>query len=437
MAYKHSYGAPRRKLKVVPLIIAILAVALVIAGVYFLVGTLGKKDAYAEYKEYNEKNKGYGTVEQFNEESKNFYISIFYPKTDNKTLNKVVTDTYESYISAEKKNKNTKEDVLYMDYSIDCIYKQFVTIKFDFKRIDFENKKTLVHKQELFTYDTKTNKKLTVSDCLRGKYVDLLTTLNATNVTGTTNTLEVGKESLKIYTDDKLENSVSIKYSDNKDFIKLANKNIPSDAPTDVAAPKQQKEIDPSKKMIAITMDDGPHKTLTQRAMTAFEKYDGRATFFELGNNVELYPEIVKDVHERGFEIASHTQSHAQLSKLSADKIDSEVGQTQNAVFKITGTEPVLVRPPYGAQNDTVRSVFKSYGLTSVLWDVDTLDWKNRDAQKVCDSIVKEAADGKIVLIHDIHETSIAGLELALPILHEQGYQFVSVSTLYQYRGTN
>lgn len=437
MAYKHSYGAPRRRLKIVPLIIAILAVALVLAGVYFLVGTLGKEDAHAEYEEYNEKNKGYGTVEQFKEESKNFYISVFYPKTDNKNLNKIVTDTYESYINEEKKNKNTKEDVLYMDYSIDRVFKQYVTIKLDFKRIDFENKKTLVHKQELFTFDSKTNKKLTVSDCLRGKYMDLLTSLNASEVTATTNTLKVGTDALTIYTDDKLENNISIKYTDNKDYIKLANKNIPSNAPTNIAAPKQQKEIDPNKKMIAITMDDGPHKTLTQRAMTAFEKYDGRATFFELGNNVVLYPDVVKDVYERGFELASHTKSHSQLTKLSADKLDSEIGDTQNAVFKITGIEPVLVRPPYGAQNDTVKAAFKSYGLTSVLWDIDTLDWKTRNAQKVCDSIVNEAADGKIVLIHDIHETSIAGLELALPILHEKGYQFVTVSTLYQYKGTN
>ena len=233
-----------------------------------------------------------------------------------------------------------------------------------------------------------------------------------------------------------------INYKENKDYIKLANKNIPSNAPLDVKAPKLMK-VDPKKKMVAITLDDGPHKTLTERAMNAFEKYNGRGTFFELGQNMNLYPDIVKSVYERGHEIASHTYQHAQLTKLDATALDEEIKKTQEACFKACGTEPTLIRPPYGAKNDTVKSAFYSYGLSMILWDGDTEDWRyskvTNGAQIVCDNIIRDAksktGDGNIVLIHDIHENSVAGLEMALDQLSKEGYQFVTVSDLLKYKG--
>ena len=111
--------------------------------------------------------------------------------------------------------------------------------------------------------------------------------------------------------------------------------------------------------------------------------------------------------------------------------------------FKACGTEPTLIRPPYGAKNDTVKSAFYSYGLSMILWDGDTEDWRyskvTNGAQIVCDNIIRDAksktGDGNIVLIHDIHENSVAGLEMALDQLSKEGYQFVTVSDLLKYKG--
>ncbi len=158
-------------------------------------------------------------------------------------------------------------------------------------------------------------------------------------------------------------------------------------------------------------------------------KYNGRGTFFELGQNMNLYPDIVKSVYERGHEIASHTYQHAQLTKLDATALDEEIKKTQDACFKATGTEPTLVRPPYG--------------LSMILWDGDTEDWRyskaTDGAQIVCNNIIRDAkaktGDGNIVLIHDIHENSVAGLEMALDQLSKEGYQFVTVSDLIKYKG--
>lgn len=434
----YSHRRLRRRLKPIPVIITALVFILIIGGIYFLL--FGGKNKYEAYNSYNTDNKHYGTVEHYEKENDQFYISLYYPKVKEKNLNKMIKDSYNTYLKSEKKKKDQK-DILYLDYSCKKIYKQYIVIELDYKRVNEDETKTKSTKQ-IMTYDCKTNQLLTLKDCLHGKYGALLDQLGVKKYDKESTAIKVGKKDFTYYTDKKLKNKVVVNYKKNKDYIKLANKNIPSNAPLDVKAPKLMK-VDPKKKMVAITLDDGPHKTLTERAMNAFEKYNGRGTFFELGQNMNLYPNIVKSVYERGHELASHTYKHAQLTKLDAATLDSEISKTQEACFKACGTEPTLIRPPYGAKNDTVKSAFHSYGLSMILWDGDTEDWRYskaaNGAQIICDHIIRDTkaktGDGNIVLIHDIHENSVAGLEMALDQLSKEGYQFVTVSDLLKYRG--
>lgn len=414
------------------------ASCVVVLGIVLVFVLSGNK--YEEYKKYNEDNKKYGTVERYEEDNDNFYISIHYPKVEDKELNSIIEKSYKTYIKNQKK-KTDQKDILYADYSCDKIYNQYIVLKTEYKRIDEKTEKETI-KKELLTYNKKSKEILKLKDCLRGKYVDLLNQQGVNEVDVDSTQIEVKKNEFILYTDNKLQNKVSINYKKNKEYIKLANKNIPSNAPLNVKNPKKMK-VDKKKKMVAITLDDGPHKTLTNRAMKAFEKYNGRGTFFQLGRNMEYYPDIAKDVYERGHEVASHTYKHAQLTKLDALSLDQEIKKVQDICFKITGTDPTLVRPPYGARNENVKAAFKSYGLDMILWDGDTEDWrysKNADgAQTVCNNIIRDAktgkGDGNIVLIHDIHENSIAGLEMALKQLSKDGYQFVTVSDLKTYKG--
>lgn len=419
-------------------IIFSVASCVVVLGIVLVFVLSGNK--YEEYKEYNKDNKKYGTVERYEEDNDNFYISIHYPKVEDKELNSIIEKSYKTYIKNQKK-KTDQKDILYADYSCDKIYNQYIVLKTEYKRIDEKTEKETI-KKELLTYNKKSKEILKLKDCLRGKYVDLLNQQGVNEVDVDSTQIEVKKNEFILYTDNKLQNKVSINYKKNKEYIKLANKNIPSNAPLNVKNPKKMK-VDKKKKMVAITLDDGPHKTLTNRAMKAFEKYNGRGTFFQLGRNMEYYPDIAKDVYERGHEVASHTYKHAQLTKLDALSLDQEIKKVQDICFKITGTDPTLVRPPYGARNENVKAAFKSYGLDMILWDGDTEDWrysKNADgAQTVCNNIIRDAkagkGDGNIVLIHDIHENSIAGLEMALKQLSKDGYQFVTVSDLKTYKG--
>ena len=157
-------------------------------------------------------------------------------------------------------------------------------------------------------------------------------------------------------------------------------------------------------------------------------------TTFQLGKNVKAYPDIAKTVYEHGFEIASHSWDHPDLRKLDTNAVNKQIVDTQNAIFNITGDEPSLIRPPYGAFNDNVKTVVKNNGMQIALWTVDTLDWKLKDANKVKDAIVNNAYDGAVVLIHDIHNFTVDGLEMALAELANKGYQFVTLSTLGEYK---
>jgi peptidoglycan/xylan/chitin deacetylase (PgdA/CDA1 family) len=360
------------------------------------------------------------------------YISLYYPKTESEDFNKIINQYYKNYIKEQKVSEKSK-DILYMDYSIDEVYDQFINLNLKIEKFN-ENEKLILSTNKLFSYDLKNNTLLTVDDCLRNLYKTSLAGINGIDKINHDNSnIRIEKSKLIIYTDENLKEKVEINYAENKDLIKLANKNIPSNAPIDVAKPTPQPKIDPNKKIVAITLDDGPHKTNTLRTIELFEKYNGRATFLMLGKNVKLYPDIVKTVYEHGFEIGSHSWDHPDLRKLDVDGVNKQIVDTQNEIFSITGFEPKIIRPPYGATNDISKEVIADNGLKIALWNLDTEDWKLKDANKIKDAIVDNAFNGAVILIHDIHTFTIDGLEMALEELDKRGYQFVTLDTLSQY----
>ena len=338
-----------------------------------------------------------------------------------------------NFLSDYEQVREKSKDILYMDYSIDEVYDQFINLNLKIEKFN-ENEKLILSTNKLFSYDLKNNTLLTVDDCLRNLYKTSLAGINGIDKINHDNSnIRIEKSKLIIYTDENLKEKVEINYAENKDLIKLANKNIPSNAPIDVAKPTPQPKIDPNKKIVAITLDDGPHKTNTLRTIELFEKYNGRATFLMLGKNVKLYPDIVKTVYEHGFEIGSHSWDHPDLRKLDVDGVNKQIVDTQNEIFSITGFEPKIIRPPYGATNDISKEVIADNGLKIALWNLDTEDWKLKDANKIKDAIVDNAFNGAVILIHDIHTFTIDGLEMALEELDKRGYQFVTLDTLSQY----
>lgn len=192
------------------------------------------------------------------------------------------------------------------------------------------------------------------------------------------------------------------------------------------------RKIDKTKKLIAFTFDDGPLKGNTERVLKALEKNNARATFFMLGQNATYYPETVKKVLKSGNEVSSHTWNHTYLPKLSAAQVRAQEDKTANAIYKACGSKPVSVRPPYGAINDNVK---KGIDTALILWSVDTLDWKTKNTNATVNTILKNAKDGDIVLMHDIHKPTVAAVEKVLPKLKAKGYEVCTVSELLEAKG--
>ncbi len=190
-------------------------------------------------------------------------------------------------------------------------------------------------------------------------------------------------------------------------------------------------KIDPDKKMVALTFDDGPGP-YTQAIVNCLKKYDSRATFFVVGNRVNSYKSVLKSTYDNGNEIANHTYSHPTLTSLSTSSIKSQISKTDSRVKAITGESTALMRAPGGGTNSRVRNAIDK---PFIYWSIDTLDWKHRNKTKTVNTVLNNVSDGDIILMHDIHSPSKAAALELIPKLKKKGYQLVTVSELAQYRG--
>lgn len=189
--------------------------------------------------------------------------------------------------------------------------------------------------------------------------------------------------------------------------------------------------IDPAKPMVALTFDDGPGGESTIRILDALKKYNAHATFFVVGSNIDKYADIIKREAAERSEVGNHTNSHAQLTKLDTNGILSEVNGVKEKIMQLTGQKVVPIRPPYGAVDDNVMATITD---PVILWSIDTLDWKTRDAQSTIQNIQSSVYDGAIILMHDIYSTTADAAVNIIDWLHSQGYQMVTVSELGYYR---
>ncbi|MEG1775234.1 MAG: polysaccharide deacetylase family protein [Clostridia bacterium] len=193
------------------------------------------------------------------------------------------------------------------------------------------------------------------------------------------------------------------------------------------------RKIDPAKPMIALTFDDGPSQ-ITLDVLRVLEKYEVPGTFFVVGNRVRNHAAILRKVAAQGHEIGLHTWNHRELHKLSRNAISESLQKNIDAVQAATGVVPKLLRPPYGTATHAVRGVCAELDLVIANWNVDTEDWRNQNTQMIANSILKNAADGSIVLMHDLYQQTTEALKMVVPTLIERGYQLVTVSEMLNHR---
>ncbi len=184
---------------------------------------------------------------------------------------------------------------------------------------------------------------------------------------------------------------------------------------------------------IALTFDDGPHPRLTPEILDILKKYDIHATFFLVGENANNYPNVVEQILADGHEIGNHTYTHGKVSECGFFEMKKEFEACESAIYEIADYKTKLLRPPEGYLDSKIKAISKELDYNIILWNIDTKDWAHEAPEKICKNITDHISGGSIILMHDYisyNSPTPKALELFIPVLLEQGYQFVVVSDL-------
>lgn len=183
--------------------------------------------------------------------------------------------------------------------------------------------------------------------------------------------------------------------------------------------------------MIALTFDDGPGEH-TEELINCLVENNAKATFFMLGQNVEAYPEIAKELSDAGMELGNHSYSHPDLVTIGAEAAAQQVSNTDAALKAATGFEATVMRPPGGSFNDSVKAAIDH---PLIIWSIDTRDWATKSEDQTYQVVMDNAQDGSVVLMHDIHEWSVKAAIRMIPDLIAKGFKLVTVSELAEAKG--
>ena len=154
-----------------------------------------------------------------------------------------------------------------------------------------------------------------------------------------------------------------------------------------------------------------------------------------VGNLVARHQKTVQRMAADGMELGNHSWAHENLAKLSGPAVQESIQKTNRAIREATGQSATLVRPPYGSLGGKARPTLAAMGYSATLWDIDTLDWKTKNADNTVNVVLSQVKDGDIVLMHSIYAQSAAAAERIIPELTRRGYQLVTVSELAAARG--
>ncbi len=179
--------------------------------------------------------------------------------------------------------------------------------------------------------------------------------------------------------------------------------------------------------ILYFTFDDGPAEEFTAQISAELEKSAGFATFFNIGQNSEIYPELITTAYDNGHSIQNHTYHHTSLDTITPTQFYNEVEQAQEAIKAATGTTPVCLRPPYGETTQETFNQASEMGLEIALWDIDPQDWRRPGTQALANHIMDSVFAGAVILMHDgggDRSQTVAALQQVLPQLQAEGYVF-------------
>ena len=185
-------------------------------------------------------------------------------------------------------------------------------------------------------------------------------------------------------------------------------------------------------KKVALTFDAAWGAEDTIQILDILDKYNVKVTFFMTGGWVDSFPDMVKEIYNRGHDLGNHSQNHKEMSQLSPDKQMEEIKAVGDTVKELTGYDVYLFRPPYGDYNSTVVNTCYSMNYYPIQWNVDSLDWKDYGVDSIIKTVTQHKAlcNGSIILMHNGAKYTAQALEAVITGLQDQGYELVPVSQL-------
>lgn len=184
-------------------------------------------------------------------------------------------------------------------------------------------------------------------------------------------------------------------------------------------------------KFVALTFDDGPSPETTPAIMKILKQFDAKATFFVTGKNAQRFKSQMVDVHKAGHELANHSYSHPVLTRVSNERVRSELDVTSKIIAETTGETPIWFRPPYGSINNKIRGIASDLGMKTIIWTEDPRDWSRTATAGSIERVVMATLhSGSVVLMHDNHQATIDALPSMMKRMQHLGYKFVTVSEL-------
>lgn len=187
-----------------------------------------------------------------------------------------------------------------------------------------------------------------------------------------------------------------------------------------------------SKKLVALTFDDGPSGKYTRRLLEGLEERGAKATFFLCGYRMEQYPELTNRIFNEGHEIGLHGYSHKSMQNMCSRDVTQEIEKAM--ALLPGGCEVSFLRSPGGLCGKCVQTAAADKGLAVLSWSVDPQDWATHDAEAIEKEVISHVRDGDVILLHDMSDSSVEAALVIIDELQEQGFRFVTVSELAQAR---
>jgi peptidoglycan/xylan/chitin deacetylase (PgdA/CDA1 family) len=190
---------------------------------------------------------------------------------------------------------------------------------------------------------------------------------------------------------------------------------------------------------IALSFDDGPHPLYTPELLKVLDRYQIPASFFLLGVCVERFPNLVRDIYQRGHWIGLHGYHHHSFPFLKANALKESLEKTQQVIALACQIKPENirdVRPPNGFFTPKTLSLLHQWHYRPVMWSVVPEDWERPGVSVVVQRVLRQVQKGSLIVLHDGH---CGGQDVAettdqlIPILLQQGYEFVTIEQLWQF----